>query len=220
MGIDDSSKLEESNTSPQSLNTNSGNSTANQSQLNTQNNDQNEEINAPASDIVSLIATMQASAPVIDTKDITVNEGTDYASDLVFASGRHIGEYNGIQVDDMFYLDNDARDEKYYVVTDDLINVKNTLQNAYEKNWLELGYTNCIPIIRYDSRRNVYAENPYDMVHPGWHHTYAVMYSCTWSDGTPRYGVYYVSVSNNTDQEVMAILCPITQITDGLAFIC
>ena len=134
--------------------------------------------------------------------------------------GEHIGVYNGIQVDDMLSLSSRAYQEKYYTVTDDLQKVENTLRNAYEKNWLELGYTNCTPAIRYNSRRGVYEESPYDMVHPGWEHTYAALYTCTWSDGTPRCGVYYVRVANNTNQEVMAILCPITTITDGLNFIC
>ena len=143
--------------------------------------------------LIALITAMQASAPIIDA-----------------------GEYNGIQVDNMFNLSNVAENEKYTTVTDDLRIVEIALKNAYSKNWLEIGYTNCVPAIRCDSTQNRYDENPYDMVHPGWHHTYAVMYKCVWSDGTPRYGVYYISVYNNTDQELMAILCPIQQVSDGM----
>ena len=206
------------NVNPQpSSNANSGNSATDQVQIDTQIPDQTEEANAPVPDIVSVIATMQASAPVIDTKTIRINEGTDFESDVI---SDQVGVYNGFAVDQMLTLSSRAYQEKYYTVTDDLKNVENTLRNAEGKNWLELGYTHCIPAIRYDSRNNKYEENPYDMVHPGWQHTYAVLYSCTWSDGTPGYGVYYVRVSNDTDQEVMAILCPIYSITDGLNFIC
>lgn len=177
--------------------------------------EQTEEIVPPVPDIVTVIAAMQSTAPVIDTKTITVYED-GYASDMVFFPGDHIGEYNGVQVDDMFNLSSDAHNEKYYTVTDDLKNVENTLRNADGKTWFDLGYTNCIPIIRYDSHLNKYEENPYDMVHPGWSHSYAIMYSCTWSDGTPRFGVYYIRVHNSTDQEVMAVLCPIESVSDGL----
>ena len=197
-----------------------GASSIDQPQPETQGLDQSEVTNATVPDILSVIATMQASAPVIDTSDIIYNEGTAYESYALFMPGDHIGEYNGVQVDRMLNLSSRASQEKYYVVTDDLKNVENSFRNAYNKTWLELGYTNCIPAIRYDSRNNKYGENPYDMVHPGWEHTYAVLYVCTWSDGTPRCGVYYISVSNNTDQEVMAILCPITSISDGLNMIC
>lgn len=143
--------------------------------------------------LIALITAMQASAPIIDA-----------------------GEYNGIQVDNMFNLSNVAENEKYTTVTDDLRIVEIALKNAYSKNWLEIGYTNCVPAIRCDSTQNRYDENPYDMVNPGRSHTYAVMYKCVWSDGTPRYGVYYISVYNNTDQELMAILCPIQQVSDGM----
>ena len=211
---------EETTSSQPYSNSDGGNSATDQTQADTQISDQIEETTSPVPDIVSVIATMQASAPVIDTSDVILNEGTDFESDAIFMPGEHIGVYNGIQVDDMLSLSSRAYQEKYYTVTDDLQNVENTLRNAYEKNWLELGYTNCTPAIRYNSRRGVYEESPYDMVHPGWEHTYAVLYTCTWSDGTPRCGVYYVRVANNTNQEVMAILCPITTITDGLNFIC
>ena len=166
--------------------------------------------------LIALITAMQTSAPIIDTKPIVLNEGTNYESDMIYMPGEHIGEYNGVQVDNMLNLSSDAYNEKYYTVTDDLKIVEITLQNAYDKNWLEIGYTNCVPAIRYDSAQNRYEENPYDMVHPGWHHTYAVMYKCVWSDGNPRYGVYYISVYNDTDQELMAILCPIQQVSDGM----
>ena len=207
------------NTSQQTSNVDNENTSVVQTMPDTQISDSIEEMIAPVPDIVSVIAAMQASAPVIDTSDIILNEGTDFESDAIFMPGTHIGVYNGVQVDDMLSLSSRAYQEKYYVVTDDLKNVENTFRNGYEKTWLELGYTNCIPAIRYDSRNNKYEENPYDMVHPGWQHTYAVLYICTWSDGTPRCGVYYIKVSNNTDQEVMAILCPITQISDGLNII-
>ena len=194
----------------------SGSDNSNSSIVQVQPDAQSEELNSTVPDILSMISTMQATAPLIDTKTITVYDDEGWASDMIYGPGDHIGEYNGIQVDDMFNLDSDAYNEKYYAVTDDLINVENTLRNAEGKTWLELGYTNCIPVVRYDSKQNRYEENPYDMVHPGWRHRYAVMYSCVWSDGTPRYGVYYISVYNNTDQELMAILCPIQQVSDGM----
>ncbi len=216
----ESTSTEETTNSQPSSNSDNGNSTTDQVQTDTQISDPVEETNDPAPDVVSVIATMQASAPVIDTKTIRANEGTAFETDVLYQPGEHIGEYNGVQVDTMLCLSSRADQEKYYAVTDDLKNVENTLRNAYDKNWLELGYTHCVPAICYDSRNNKYEENPYDMVHPGWEHSYAVLYTCTWSDGTTRCGVYYVRVSNNTDQEVMAILCPITSITDGLNFIC
>lgn len=207
---------EEAVASQPSSDSNNGNISTVQTQPDTQDDGRGEEQNATVPDIVSVIAAMQATAPLIDTKTITVYDDEGWASDIIYVSGDHIGEYNGIQVDDMFNLDSDAYNEKYYTVTDDLINVENTLRNAEGKTWLELGYTNCIPAIRYDLKQNRYEENPYDMVHPGWQHTYAVMYSCVWSDGTPRYGVYYIRVSNDTDQEMMAILCPIYSVSDGM----
>ena len=191
----------------------------NQPQPDDQITDQSGDIITPVPDIASVIAAMQASAPLIDTKDVILNEGTEYETYDLFMPGEHIGEYNGIQVDQMRIISGRAYQEKYYAVTDDLENVENTLRNAGGKNWFELGYTNCIPAILYDSRRNVYEENPYDMVHPGWEHSYAVLYACVWPDGTPGYGVYYIRVSNDTDHEVMAILCPITYVGDGLNII-